>query len=125
MIITLQPSAHTDHITADGTELTQLPYPFHVDAATGLIGRQDFWRGDPLAVVGFVADPARIEIDLTWREYVEGLAGHDRDDLVPADPTSIVGMYVITRDDKGQWGTHVAAISSIRISEESGGTTGA
>jgi hypothetical protein len=69
-IITLQPSARVDHITADGTELTQLPYPFHV-AEDGSVLRQDFWRGDPLRILGFSARPEPGDIVLWWADAVK------------------------------------------------------
>lgn len=97
-IITLQPSARTDHITDDGHELQQLPYPFHVDVQ-GLIQRQDFWQGKVYRVIGFTAKPEAGFIDLSWR------AAWD-------DPEKAVGKYVVTSDDKGDWSTHILAIQS-------------
>lgn len=101
-IITLQPSALTDHITDDGVELTQLPYPFHVDA-DGLVGRQDFWKGDPYRVIGFVADLARQEVDLWWEAVADG------------DEQRAVGMYLITQNQLGDMATHLTAIESVTV----------
>lgn len=95
-IITLQPAAHVDQITDDGTELTKLPYPFHVNAA-GEIQRQEFWNGNPERVIGFVSDLHRQEVDLDW-------------DVVFRDPQRAVGQYVITQDKSGTWATHTLAI---------------
>lgn len=103
MIITLQPAPRTDHITADGTELTQLPYPFHV-AADGTVQRQDFWHGNPKSVVGFAHDPSVQRVDLWWDDAVK-------------DPQQAVGKYVVTRDDKGGMAVHVIAIESVTVTE--------
>lgn len=99
-IITLQPAPIVDYITPDGSELMKLPYPFHVDT-DGSIGRQDFWNGYPLRVLGFVADPNRMQIDLYWEEIVK-------------NPQRAVGMYVVTEDADRVFSTHVVAIASVR-----------
>jgi hypothetical protein len=96
-IVTLQPADHVDGITDDGTELTKRPYPFHVNAR-GEIQR----RAGESRVVGFVSDPARMEVDLSWDE-------------VYADPQRAVGQYVITQDTEGAWATHTIAI--MRVTE--------
>jgi hypothetical protein len=98
--ITLQFSSHTDEITPDGQELTRKPYPYHVDAATGRIQRQDFWQGRVFRVIGFVVDPGRMEIDLWWPD-------------VATHPQRAVGMYVVVADDNGRWSTNVAAIMTV------------
>lgn len=99
-IITIQPSARTDHITEDGTELQQLPYPFHVNEV-GEIQRQDFWQGKVLRVVGLQRDLARHEIDIWWNE-------------VWAEPDRALNNYVVTLDSEGGMAVHVGAISSAR-----------
>lgn len=106
--ITVQPAPHTDHVTEDGTELTQLPYPFHV-AEDGSIGRQDFWNGRVARVVGFTARPEAGPIVLTWRE-------------VWADPEKAVGRYLITSDSAGRWSTHLSAIMRVKVNEEAPAT---
>jgi hypothetical protein len=100
-VIKLQPAPRVDHITDDGRELTQLPYPFYV-AEDGKVDRQDFWRGDPYAVIGFQEDLARQQIDLWWDDVVK-------------DPQSAVGKYVVTRDSRGGMGVHVIAIDSVEV----------
>lgn len=95
-IVTLQPAAHVDQITDDGDELTRLPYPFHVNVH-GEIQRQDFWKGNPERVIGFVSDLYRQEVDLDWDEVFR-------------DPQRAVGQYVITQDKSGTWATHTLAI---------------
>ena len=96
-IITIQPSAQTDHITEDGTELQKLPYPFHVNER-GEIQRQDFWQGRVLRVIGFQRDLARHEIDIWWNE-------------VWAEPDRALNNYVVTLDSDGGMAVHTGAIS--------------
>lgn len=96
--LTLQPSARVDHITGDGRELTQLPYPFHVDAH-GEILRQDFWRGNPVRVIGFQKRVDVQRIDRTWHEIWER-------------PELAVNMYAVTADERGKFSTQTMAIQS-------------
>lgn len=79
---------------------TPRPYPFHVDAQTGDINRQDFWKGRPHRVIGFVADPDAFTVDVPWAE-------------VPADPQRVVGMHVITEDADCTWNTWDAPVESV------------
>lgn len=98
-IFKVQPSEFTDHLSEDGTERTKLPYPYFVDEA-GLVGRQDFWNGDPYQVIGFAKDLAVANVDLLWKEATE-------------NPSRAVGMYLVTLDEDGDFGTHLAAVSSM------------
>lgn len=102
MTIRIQPGPYTDHLTDDGHELTKLPYPFFVNEETGAVGRQEFWQGTVLRVVGFQKDLARHEIDLWWEGAVK-------------DPQRAVGMYVVTTDSEGGMGVHPTAVSSMEI----------
>lgn len=95
-IVTLQPADHVDHITEDGDELTKRPYPFHVNVHGEIVGGAE--KGG--RVVGFVSDPARYDVDLSWDE-------------VYADPQRAVGQYVITQDTEGKWATHTIAIMKV------------
>jgi hypothetical protein len=99
-IMMFQPSEFVDQIV-DGHEMTKLPYPYYVHV-DGTIGRQDFWRGDPIRVVGFVADSARQEVDLWWTEAEK-------------DPHQALGMYLITADAEEIWSTHETAISTVKV----------
>jgi hypothetical protein len=100
--ITLQPSERVDNIV-DGHAMTQLPYPFHV-SEDGSVQRQDFWRGNPAAVVGFQRDLRRQRVDVWWDEVVE-------------DPQRAVGLYVVTTTDGGQMGVHLVAIGSVHVKD--------
>jgi hypothetical protein len=93
--ITIQPAQFED--------LT-LPYPFHVDSETGLIGRQDVWRGKVYAVIGFTDTPVPGTALTLWKD-------------VAADPAKAIGKYVTTADDKGQWSLHTSPISSATRNE--------
>lgn len=101
--ITIQPSDRVDGISPDGTERTQRPYPFHV-SPDGMVQRQDFWRGRVYRVIGFTETPnARtIKPSLTWRRIVRR-------------PFDMIGKYVVTADDAGNFSTHQLAISDVRI----------
>ena len=86
-----------------GNPMAPLPYPFFVEEdADGTIGRQDFWKGNPARVVGFVSDNARQEIDLPWEAVV-----------ADGDYDQVVGMYVVTASADGSFSTHNAPIGRV------------
>lgn len=95
MIITIQPS-----IMANGT----LPYPFHVDAKTGLVERQDFWRGKISAVIGFTDTPTPGTALTLWPD-------------IAADPKLAIGKYVTTNNVDGEWSLHTNSICSVAVDE--------
>lgn len=97
-ITRIQPAARPDALSEDGHVGYQLPYPFYV-TDDGKIENQGFWNGTPLAVIGFQKDLAVQTIDLWWRDAVN-------------NPSAIVGMYLVTTDRDGTWGTHSTAIES-------------
>lgn len=99
--ITINFAPHTDKITDDGTELTQVPYPFHVNL-DGTVQRQDLWNGNPHRVIGFVQRLDLQQVDLWWSDFVKR-------------PQSVTGMYLITasRNEGEPWGTHLGAITSV------------
>lgn len=102
-IIKLQPAPRIDNITADGTALHQLPYPFHV-YEDGRVGEQDLWNGDPSHVIGFQKDLARRMPDLWWADVVK-------------DPQQAVGMYMVTTSTTGNTGVHLTSIASVTVFE--------
>ena len=83
----------------------RLPYPYFVDEETGLIGRQDFWKGYPYQLVGFAENPRAGEIDLWWAEAVQ-------------DPDQVSGMYPVTIDADGEISTHRLEVASMKPSSE-------
>jgi hypothetical protein len=100
----LQPAPFTDQLTGDGHQLTKLPYPFYADEF-GAVGRQDFWRGDPSRVVGFQKDLYVQRIDLWWTDAVK-------------NPEAAVGMYLVTEDSRGNYGTHQTAMAAVERMDE-------
>lgn len=103
-IITLQPSSYTDQLTPNGTELTKLPYPFHVEE-DGTVTRQDFWHGDPIKIVGFQDRLDVQRVSLTWREAAK-------------DPQRAVGKYVVGVSSEGGLATYCqTAIATVTVTE--------
>lgn len=94
----IQNAPRIDHITDDGTAMTQLPYPIHADD-TGQVQVPEIHAGTLVRVIGFQEDLARHEIDLWWADAQK-------------DPTQAVGMYVVTTDDKGGMGVHMTAVDT-------------
>ena len=82
-----------------------LPYPYHVDAATGDVGRQEFWKGEPAAVLGFQNDPDVQIIDLLWADAAK-------------HPEDIVGKYVVTANADGGIYNETRPITSVHVNEE-------
>lgn len=64
--ITIQP-ANTP--TGDYDVSEPLPYPFHIDAETGDVGRQDFWKGDPLRLIGFQSTAETQRVDVHFEDF--------------------------------------------------------
>jgi hypothetical protein len=102
-VIRIQPEPYIDNMV-DDHEMTKLPYPYVVDQ-DGLVAGQDFWKGDPYQVIGFQKDLAAQRIDLHWTEVLK-------------DPRSAVGMYLVTSDENGDWGTHWTAVRDMTILQE-------
>lgn len=80
---------------ADGV----LPYPFFV-SETGFVDRQDFWRGDPFLLVGFVSDPEKHTVDLHVQDWVK-------------NPQAAHGMTPVLSDRKGRFSTYTGPVESI------------
>ena len=98
-ILRVQPASRIDNLTADGQEMTQQPYPLFV-SEDGSVGRQDFWDGRILRVVGFMRDLAVQQVDLWWKDAY-------------ADPQQAVGMYVVAVDKDGGMFNLDTAVESI------------
>lgn len=101
MFYTLQPSEFTDQVLDDGTELTKLPYPFHV-VQDGSVQRQDFWRGNPTRVIGFQRDLAVHRVDVWWSQVLKA-------------PETAVGLYLVTEDSEGRWAVWENAIADVEV----------
>jgi hypothetical protein len=78
-----------------------LPYPYHVDQ-DGNVGRQDFWKGAPLRLIGFVDRAGAGEIDLTLEAFLD-------------DPDEAVDAYPVFEHADGDWHTYGdARIAQVR-----------
>ncbi|TYB71215.1 hypothetical protein FXF51_01905 [Nonomuraea sp. PA05] len=91
---------------AEGADL-KLPYPYFADES-GMIGRQDKWKGNPTQVIGFHSDPNIMQIDLLWEDAIQ-------------DPDRASGMYLVTADAEGNFGTHLTLVESVTVVALAGG----
>ena len=98
-IITIQP-ANTVSVEYDVN--LPLPYPYHVNARTGDVGRQEFWRGEPVAILGFQNDADVQTMDLLWEDAAK-------------DPDSIVGKYVVMVNANGSIFNETRPITSVTV----------
>lgn len=97
-IIRIQPRQRPD-----GT----LPYPFFIDE-NGRVGRQDFWKGNPIKLIGFDISPedqGKSKKTVSLKEFL-------------ADPIKCLRMYPIFTNTKDQWSTWRDSIESYQISNE-------
>lgn len=99
-LIRLQPAPHVDHITDDGHELTQLPYPFFVHEDGTIEGI--YADTGSKAVIGFQSDLAVQKVNMWWGEVVK-------------DPQLAVGKYVVTAEKNGGMAVHEIAITSVEV----------
>jgi hypothetical protein len=105
-ILRVQPAPRIDNLTADGRELTQLPYPLFV-SEDGSVGRQDFWNGRISRVVGFMRDLAVQQVDLWWKNAW-------------TEPARAIGMYVVAVSADGSMFNLDTAVESITEEPEPG-----
>lgn len=94
----IQPSALAD--------LT-VPYPYYI-TENGDVDRQDFWKGDPSALVGFQNDINVQQVDLLREDWWN-------------NPHDAIGRHPVFVDDKGHLWAHKQAISEVRILEDPAG----
>ena len=92
----IQPSSRTDFITSDGEELTQLPYPFHVNADGDVLNLPGYKR-----VLGFAKDLSKEQVDIWFPDSVR-------------DIQKIVGTYIVTEDNYGDLAVHLTAVQNVR-----------
>lgn len=85
-----------------------LPYPFHI-APNGNVQRQDFWRGQPLALIGFQADVDVQKVDLLTSAWFEG------------EPTAAVGMFPVFAARGGQFYTDTRPVARVEASDPAEG----
>jgi len=90
---TLQPKQRPDG---------KLPYPYFIDES-GMVGRQDFWKGEPLELIGFDINPTD-----------HGMSGQSIDlKEFLKNPQIAVGMYPIFKDKNDNWHTYEDEIKSV------------
>ncbi len=80
-----------------------LPYPFFIDEK-GRVGRQDFWKGKPLRLIGFSKTPQTGTLDIYLREFL-------------SNPKLAIKKYPIFewKDKKRSWHTYLDPIEHIEI----------
>lgn len=79
-----------------------LPYPFYI-LESGDVDRQDFWKGDPAALMGFQNDIEVQHVDLLHEDWWKG------------DPQAAVGKYAVFVDDNGNMWAHKQEITEVRV----------
>ena len=79
----------------------KMPYPFHV-TQSGLVDRQDYWRGDPLLLIGFAADAEDRSIDVRAVDFA-------------ADPAQVQGMHPVFESADGSWATWPGPVESTTV----------
>lgn len=94
MKIVLQPKQRKD-----GT----LPYPFFINE-DGIVGRQDFWKGSPLILIGFNPKPNNETVKKTIN-CVTFLK----------NPKRAIKMFPIFEHRDGEWFTYQDPIESVKI----------
>jgi hypothetical protein len=86
----------------------RLPYPYIVDE-NGLVGRQDFWKGNPYKLLGFNSRPVSGEMDVAQfiQLYMSDLP-------IPAEDIMLgVGNYGVFSTKDNQWFTMTEPFASV------------
>ena len=92
----------TIRIQPEETPSGTLPYPYFIDEK-GFVGRQDFWKGKPLKLIGF--SPTNLqEFDDKQIDLLTFLK----------DPKRAIGMYPIFLHKDKEWYTYQDKIESIQ-----------
>ncbi len=78
-----------------------LPYPYFIDD-DGYVGRQDFWKGTPLKLIGFNLSDKQIDDDsITFAQFWK-------------NPELAIGKYPIFMHQDGEWYTYKDPIDGIK-----------
>jgi hypothetical protein len=88
-----------DKIDGEIHSRSRLPYPFYVDDH-GFVKLQDLWQGHVFKVIGFQNHPAIQKIDLWWGDV--------------KDLSEIVGKYLVTSDDNGNWSSFPTSVTTAK-----------
>ena len=101
--------ARTILIHPSATPDLRQPYPFSIVGEGEHLGhvlRQDFWKGEPYALMGFQDRFEVQQVDLHLRDFI-------------ADPETAVGKYPVFSDaNTGGLYTYVVAISRVSVIED-------
>lgn len=95
-VISIQPESPKD-------DPFKLPYPYHI-SKTGLVGRQDFWKGEPYKLIGFADTPGKAAIDVRMSDFWD-------------NPENCVGFYPVFAHKGDKWFTYSVAIKSVHVNE--------
>lgn len=82
-----------------------LPYPFFCDAATGRVGRQDFWQGEVSGIIGFQQQLGVQHVDLFWGDAAQ-------------QPERMHGMFPVLVDADGNLSTWTTPVTRTTVTEE-------
>jgi len=89
------------HYESPADDPLKVPYPHHLDEQ-GNVGRQDFWRGDPLKVIGF---------SRTKRVGTVSIYGFN-----PEHTEELVGRYPVFMDSGNGFSTGQDKIARVTLS---------
>lgn len=81
-----------------------LPYPLHIDLATGDVQHQSFWNGQISRVIGFQPDVNTQSIALWFEDFA-------------ANPEAAVGLVAVVVGDKGGLSSIGGPIKSVNVAE--------
>lgn len=76
-----------------------LPYPYHIDD-TGVVLRQDFWRGTPSCLVGFQKYKTIQRVDVWFKDWF-------------SEDVDVLGMYPVFLDAAGSLYTDTRPVGSV------------
>ena len=79
-----------------------LPYPYFV-SEDGMVGRQDFWKGNPKKFIGFADAPVAGNIKYALVQYLNLQVTPD-----------VRGMYPVFEKEDGSWYTETNPIESVK-----------
>lgn len=82
-----------------------LPKPLWLDPASGRVVRRVPEFGHVAQVIGFVEDPARFEVDLTWASWILGPVDGDE---------TVVGMFAVVLLHDGDMATLTTPITRVQ-----------
>lgn len=69
------------------------PYLYWIDSETGLVGRQEFWKGAPLRLIGFAEAHEPYDIAVLFVDFVQ-------------QPDLVAGMHPVFEHADGRWYTY-------------------